>query len=150
MTLTPMDTHARKTVHELANKFKLKSKSTGSGDQRRPALHRTRNTVKYSEDHFEQVMARTRRRNYPRPDKAGGSGFRGGAGGGGRVDHAAVTVRDGEVVGGSAPEIGSANKGRRLLEKMGWSSGDALGAMDNKGRTEFIEHIVKRSKAGLG
>jgi len=144
-----MGANQRKVLHEVANWFKIKSKSTGSGDQRRPVLHRTRNTVKFAEPHFEQAMALMQRRNMQRSGRPFGSGPRGGAGGG-RVDHAAVTVRDGEVVGGSAPEIGSANKGRRLLEKMGWSNGDALGAMDNKGRTEPIEHIVKRSKAGLG
>jgi len=150
LALPPMDANSRKVVHEIANRFKIKSKSKGSGDQRQPVLHRTRNTVKYTEMHFEQAMARTQRRNFGRPAKISDLGTRSGAGSGGRVNHAAVTVRDGEVVGGSAPEIGTANKGRRLLEKMGWSSGDALGAVDNKGRTEPIEHIVKRSRAGLG
>ena len=62
----------------------------------------------------------------------------------------AATVRNGEVVGGSAPEIGVENKGRTMLEKMGWTTGMALGAVDNKGMTQIIEHVVKRSKAGLG
>ncbi|KAL1903708.1 squalene synthetase-like protein [Sporothrix stenoceras] len=82
LTLAPMDAQARKIVHEIAYRFNITSKSTGSGDQRRPTLART--------------------------------------------------------------------KGRTMLEKMGWSTGMALGAMDNKGMTQIIEHIVKRSKAGLG
>ena len=102
-----MDANARKIVHEVANRFKIKSKSTGAGANRRPVLHRTKITVKYTELHFETTMARTQRRKFARPSgKAAGPGA-------GRVNHAAVTVRDGEVVGGSAPEIGD-RKSTRL------------------------------------
>jgi hypothetical protein len=38
-----------------------------------------------------------------------------------------VSYLEGEVVSGSAPEIGAGSKGRAMLEKMGWSSGTALG-----------------------
>jgi G-patch protein/R3H domain-containing protein len=147
-----MDANARKIIHEVANRFKIKSKSTGAGANRRPVLHRTKNTVSFAEIHFESTMARTQRRKLARPSgrAAAGAQPRAAGAGGGRVNHAAVTVKEGEVVGGSAPEIGTANKGRKLLEKMGWSSGDALGAVDNKGRTAPIEHIVKRSRMGLG
>lgn len=64
--------------------------------------------------------------------------------------HAGVNYRDGEVVGGSAPELSQGNKGRAMLEKMGWSIGTALGALNNKGILQPVAHVVKRSKAGLG
>jgi hypothetical protein len=66
------------------------------------------------------------------------------------ANHAGVTYRDGEVVGGSAPELSQSNKGRTMLEKMGWSTGMALGATDNKGILQPVAHVVKRTKAGLG
>jgi hypothetical protein len=57
---------------------------------------------------------------------------------------------DGDVVGASAPEIGVENRGRAMLEKMGWSTGTALGATNNKGILLPVAHVVKNSKAGLG
>jgi hypothetical protein len=57
---------------------------------------------------------------------------------------------EGDIVGGSAPEIGAENKGRAMLEKMGWSTGTALGAINNKGILLPVAHVVKNSKAGLG
>lgn len=148
-----MDASARKIVHELASKFKVKSKSAGSGDQRHPALYRTKNTVAYGEIYFEQAVARLGRRYFPRLDVKGrGGGMR--AGGGGRgvgsSSAKAVTVREGEVVGGSAPELAETNRGRTMLQKMGWSTGMALGAMDNKGILQPVSQVVKRSRAGLG
>lgn len=64
--------------------------------------------------------------------------------------HKALLLRDGEVVGASVPELGQDNKGRAMLEKMGWSKGMALGAEENKGILEPLAQVVKRTKAGLG
>jgi hypothetical protein len=131
LTLPPMDSSARKIIHELANKFNIKSKSAGHGETRRPSLYRTKRTVRYSEQSFEQVFSRAGRRYFPRLDQKGKTP-RGGGGGMGRsgrgINHAAFTLKDGEVVGGSAPELDQANKGRAMLEKMGWSTGMALGS----------------------
>jgi hypothetical protein len=69
---------------------------------------------------------------------------------GGGFNSAAVSYRDGDIVGGSAPELGIENRGRAMLEKMGWSSGTALGALNNKGILEPVSHVVKTTKAGLG
>lgn len=127
-----MDASARKIIHELANKFNIKSKSAGHGETRRPSLYRTKRTIRYSEPSFEQVFARAGRRYFPRLDQKG-KAPRGGGGGGGMgrsgrgINHAAFTLKDGEVVGGGAPELDQANKGRAMLEKMGWSTGMALG-----------------------
>jgi hypothetical protein len=66
-----------------------------------------------------------------------------------RAEVKAATYVDGDVVGASAPEIGAENKGRAMLEKMGWSTGTALGAL-NKGILQPVTHVVKNTKAGLG
>ena len=69
---------------------------------------------------------------------------------GGGFNNAAVSYRDGEIVGAAAPELGQENKGRAMLEKMGWSTGTALGALNNKGIMQPLAHVVKTTKAGLG
>ncbi|GJC87324.1 protein SQS1 [Colletotrichum liriopes] len=108
-------------------------------------------TAKFAPEMFDVAIARVGRKYFPRNDTAvraavqRQSARRGGGGG-----HAGVVYRDGEVVGGSAPELGQENKGRAMLEKMGWSSGTALGALNNKGIMQPVAHVVKRSKAGLG
>ncbi|KAL2024835.1 hypothetical protein VTK56DRAFT_5656 [Thermocarpiscus australiensis] len=154
----PLDKHARKILHEVANKFNIKSQSTGKGDQRRPVLHRTNRTVRYAStrveevtSHVEQATVRIHRKYFHRADVSGKrtSTPRTGAGGG-RTGHKALTLREGEIVGASVPELGQENKGRAMLVKMGWSKGMALGAIENKGILEPVAQVMKRSKAGLG
>ncbi|KAK0648828.1 hypothetical protein B0T16DRAFT_326199 [Cercophora newfieldiana] len=152
----PMDKEARKTLHELAGKFKIKSQSTGSGDQRRPVLFRTKRTVKYSENRFDdaeahvnEAAARIGRKYFHRLDAKGKGQARGG-GGGGRGGFGALRYRDGEIAGASVPELGQENKGRTMLEKTGWAKGMGLGSLDNKGILEPVVQVIKTSKAGLG
>ena len=143
-----MDKTYRKVVHEIANAFNLKSKSAGKGNSRYPILYRTQRSRVYTDQAFIEVEKRVGR-FLPRSDKSkrtGGprtsrAGFGGGQAGG---------YRDGDVVGGSAPELGIENRGRAMLEKMGWSSGTALGAINNKGILLPVAHVVKTTKAGLG
>lgn len=146
-----MDKANRKIVHELANAFNLKSKSVGNGDLRFPVLYRTKRTNFYSESKFSAVEAKLTRRFFPRMDvsnKKGPRPVRGGGGGFGGTS--AAGYRDGDIVGASAPELGVENKGRAMLEKMGWSTGTALGAINNKGILQPVSHVVKTTKAGLG
>lgn len=142
-----MDNHARKMIHEIANKFKIKSKSTGSANQRRPVLYRTLRTLPYVEASFDQTMSRTTRKYLPRLDVKGKRAKRALPS---RSAAAAAGYQDGEIVGGAAPELGVQNRGRAMLEKMGWSSGTALGAMNNKGILLPVTHAMKSTKAGLG
>ncbi|KFY33431.1 hypothetical protein V494_07645 [Pseudogymnoascus sp. VKM F-4513 (FW-928)] len=147
LALPPMEKKDRIVVHEIANAFNLKSKSVGAERKRFPVLYRTHRTSAYNENVFTSVERRISRRFFPRMDVKGknpmaksSSGFRGGAGG----------YKDGDVVGGSAPELGVENRGRAMMEKMGWSSGTALGALNNKGILQPVSHVVKTTKAGLG
>ena len=154
-----MNKRDRRIVHEIANAVGLNSKSIGVGDSRFPVLHKTVRSRMYEENAMEAVEARlSQRRFFSRKDKAGkrkaksGAAKRNGSGGGGGGFRSATaaTYRDGDVVGAAAPELGVDNRGRAMLEKMGWSTGTALGALDNKGILQPVEHIVKTSKAGLG
>ena len=92
-----------------------------------------------------------RKRFLPRLDKIapsrGAPRIRRAFGGSG---NAAAGYRDGEIVGAAAPELSVENRGHAMLEKLGWSKGTALGALDNKGILQPVTHVVKISKAGLG
>lgn len=146
-----MDKADRKVVHELANAFNLKSKSAGQGSKRFPILYRTSRTLPFIERTFDAVEARISRRFLPRMDVGGKkAGKAKGGQGGGFGGHSAASYRDGDVVGASAPELGVENRGRAMLEKMGWSTGTALGALNNKGILQPVSHVVKTTKAGLG
>ncbi|KAK3375951.1 hypothetical protein B0T24DRAFT_648108 [Lasiosphaeria ovina] len=152
----PMDKQARKLLHELANKFKIKSQSIGKSDQRRPVLYRTKHTVKYAETQEEEAASHVngaavwiKRKYFHRLDVKG-KAFLNSPTPGGRSGNKAIMLREGEIAGASAPELGQDNKGHAMMEKMGWSKGMALGAIENKGILEPVAQVVKRSKAGLG
>lgn len=148
-----MEKAHRKLVHEIASAFNLKSTSYGSGKTRFPMLIRTNRTIDYNERLFQRLQDRLGRRFLPRMDvskKNSGTPRQSGGGRGGGFNNSAVSYRDGEIVGGSAPELGIENKGRAMLEKMGWNKGDALGAVNNKGILLPVNHVVKTTKAGLG
>lgn len=134
--------------------LKVKSKSAGKGVDRYPILFRTKRTVGFDERGFAsatrflsqsyyhladgdaEVVKEYKALHRKDPNRKRG--------------HASVGYREGEVVGQHASELASDNKGRMLLEKMGWSKGMALGTTDNKGIMAPIMHVVKKTKAGLG
>ncbi|KAJ8127260.1 hypothetical protein O1611_g6376 [Lasiodiplodia mahajangana] len=157
LILPPFDKAARKTVHTIANTFKIKSKSAGVGTGRYPVLYRSKATLPYNETLFEQAFSRVRRTWFPRVDvdetivqqtrilkrteiRAGKS----------RTGKSALVLREGDIVGQHASEIGVENKGRAMLEKMGWSKGMSLGTVETKGIIVPLTHVIKKSKAGLG
>lgn len=152
----PLDKHARKVLHELASKFNIKSQSTGKGDQRRPVLYRTNRTVRYAStrvhdanSHVEKAALRIHRKYFHRVDVNGKTASPKTTAGGGK-GFKSLRLREGEIVGASVPELSQENKGRAMLEKMGWSKGMSLGATDNQGILEPVAQVVKHSKAGLG
>ncbi|PYI10506.1 hypothetical protein BO78DRAFT_452181 [Aspergillus sclerotiicarbonarius CBS 121057] len=150
LALPPMSKQHRKLVHELANALSLNSQSRGKGSSRFPIVHKTSRTPAYTPKSIAQVDrilskghsqrglksrdSKSSKTNKPRR---------------GRPD-ASASYMDGDVVGGSAPEIGAENKGRAMLEKMGWRTGTPLGATNNKGILLPVAHVVKNSRAGLG
>lgn len=142
-----MDKHARKVIHELANKFNVKSKSVGKGEHRKPTLYRTSRTLPFVKSTFDRAISKINRPYFPRMDVRDKHAPRLSAG---KSSYAEASYRDGEIVGAAAPELGVDNRGRSMLEKMGWSQGTALGATHNKGILQPVPHAMKRSKAGLG
>ncbi|KAJ8120332.1 hypothetical protein ONZ43_g2932 [Nemania bipapillata] len=157
LILPPFDKGARKIVHTIANSLNIKSKSAGAGTSRYPVLYRSKATLPYNETLFEQAFSRVRRVWFPRVDadekvvqqtrvlkrteiRAGKS----------RTGKSSLVLREGDIVGQHASEIGVENKGRAMLEKMGWSKGMSLGTIETKGITVPLTHVIKKSKAGLG
>lgn len=150
MPLPPMIKHMRKVAHDLANALSLKSSSRGAGSSRFTVLYKTSRTPKYNNKNISRVdkaifQGKFRHRTIKTGDQGSKKQPKGRSN-----PNAAVSYMDGDIVGASAPEIGIENKGRAMLEKMGWSSGTALGATNNKGILLPVAHVVKKSKAGLG
>ena len=157
LALASMEAHMRASVHRLAKALSLKSHSQGTGQERFPILTKTPHTPYYIVDTIWEIDALMNQRKFfpkiassfkVKKDKSvkGTKGRR--SGGGGVLTGA--SYMDGDVVGASAPEIASDNRGRAMLEKMGWSSGMGIGKDGNKGSIEVVKHVVKNSKAGLG
>jgi hypothetical protein len=141
-----MDKRTRKLVHQLANKFNIKSKSIGAENQRKPVLTKTKKTS-YKEAAFDQAVSRIKRQYSSQP--MSGNKQQSSSSSSAR-NNAAASYQDGEVIGAHAPELGTGNRGRTMLEKMGWSTGTALGTSDNQGILHPVSQTMKRSRAGLG
>lgn len=146
-----MGQHDRKNFHQIAKVLKLKSKSIGSGKSRFPVLYKTSRTASSNPIAVDAVFSQiSSGRSIKRNDKFTSKiPITKRTNWGGGYD-AAVSYRDGEIVGAAAPELGQENKGRAMLERMGWSTGTALGASNNKGIMQPLAHVVKTTKAGLG
>lgn len=152
LSLQPMDKNQRQAIHEIANAITLKSQSRGSGSSRYPVLYKTGRTLKFDSTNIHVVDdAFTSRRVWrfrgpPRHDQFRNSHS------GQRRNGGSLTASylDGDIVGATAPELGSDNRGRAMLEKMGWTDGTALGAVDNKGILHPVAHMVRKTRAGLG
>ena len=156
LALHPMSTPDRKNIHAMANSFGLKSVSNGNGANRRPILSKTKRTRSYelSNERFDATCRKhfrslhgapdaarkgfVERAKHPRPAKGKTQGT-----------FASVAYKEGEIVGAAAPEIDITNRGRSMLEKMGWTSGNGLGAENNKGELAPISQSMKKTRAGL-
>lgn len=130
----------RKRVHRIAVRFGCKSKSVGKGASRHTVIFKTERSITNPDG------AGCGRQPGKRMDVGGDDAGRiqgGSSGGWGKG-------REGMVVGASAPELSATNRGRLMLEKMGYQTGMRLGVEGNQGIREPIAVVVKTSKACLG
>ena len=136
-----MHRYARKVVHNLAHAYNLSSKSQGAGERRFTMLFKTMKTAEspIDERKINGILKGTSWMSEKR---------------GGEVKDCMSTStkvkkhRDGDIVGGDAEEIGSDNRGRVMLEKLGWRSGMGLGA-EGMGMKLPVFAVVKAGKSGL-
>jgi hypothetical protein len=162
LELAPMDAGQRAAMHRLAKSLGLISKSQGKdghGSGRYTILTKGPKTPFFNIDTIWEIDALLESRKFFPKGVFGGFGIartsktkvtgsaRVRRGGGGTLSGA--TYMNGDIVGASAPEISAENKGRAMLERMGWK-GEGLGAIGNKGMVDPIQHVVKTTKAGLG
>lgn len=138
MSLPPTNKETRKSMHEMAVAFGLRSQSKGKGNARYTTLIKTsRSGVAVDEGKITKIVRRS----------AGGrefvstSGKRGGMVG-------VPKHREGDEVGKAAPKIGQSNIGFRMLASMGWSEGDRIGITG--GLDVPLTAVIKHTKLGLG
>lgn len=150
----------RRAAHIVSQIYGLKSASQGSGKKRYITFYKTQRSVVPDADFVDETLFRARRslgfnskfRDALLPESAMVPGSKlsarssrgkSGASGGSRL-------RDGDLVGADAPEISLENRGRQMLERLGWSSGSGLGAVGNQGMNIPLFAKIKISKVGLG
>lgn len=145
----PLGHAERKYVHELAHAVGLKSRSIGKGDSRHPVLYKTIASLNPIDDvsNLHSKQFRKFRCDYARKqqfDKGPNKVQQKRA-----SNRVAVGYREGEIVGAAAPELAAENIGNKLIRKLGWTPGEGLGALNNKGILQPVTHVVKNSRSGL-
>ncbi|RPA79781.1 hypothetical protein BJ508DRAFT_415761 [Ascobolus immersus RN42] len=167
LVFPPMEAGQRRVIHLLADDLKLKSKSVGKDigktPGRAPVLQKKPDgfVMSVQEADFifraKKYQIMVRRANFEGRFSTRGESGGGGGSFKGRMKGREVAFKstnahpnDGHVVGGDAPAIAAENRGRKLLEKMGYTEGAALGVQGNKGIRVPIPAIVKKGRGGLG
>ncbi|RKP32258.1 hypothetical protein METBISCDRAFT_25776 [Metschnikowia bicuspidata] len=143
----PLDPYGHKTLSKLAKHYNMKCSRCGGNDSSLyMKICKTKKTFRYVPDYalIEYIMKQ--RPVFLRADVKSRPQTEAVVGKTGRSN---AYVREGEVVGALAPEIGHNNIGRKMLEMLGWSRGEGLGALGNKGISMPVLATVKKSKAGL-
>ena len=143
-----MDRFARKIVHTLAHAYNLGSKSQGSGQKRHTTLYKTKSTetLPLNEHKVNVILKRTTWVGPSEGATRGGKKYS--SADFGRSSRSVKKHRDGDIVGGDAKEISSDNRGRVMLEKLGWRRGMGLG-IEGEGMKLPVFAVVKASKSGL-
>lgn len=150
---TPMDPNARFIVKELLRAYNVSVTSGGDGRHKHIIGVKVGNRHKARANFQTVTKYLNRRKVFPRTDrtpqrlagKLPGTGLTRLPKRKGGPKH----LREGEVVGADAEELGAENIGRQMLEKLGWLPGVGLGTT-NVGMLQPVEARVKKTKWGLG
>ncbi|CCD25696.1 Sqs1p NDAI_0F03780 [Naumovozyma dairenensis CBS 421] len=148
-TFPPLDPHGNKTVMKFAEHYGTKASKVGKANHTHVLVSKTKRT-RYTKPNynligqllkqrpvFMRIDVKRPKEEHVRVEKI-------------RVKSGKYQVKEGETVGKDAPEIGQENIGRRILEKLGWTSGEGLGPHGNKGISEPLMARMKKSKHGVG
>lgn len=153
LSFPPLDGHGNKTLSKLATNYNMKCiKCGGNGTALYMKIAKTKKTFRYVPDYQLIGYIMKQRPVFRRADvkprskdeivETGDDKIR-------RGPKSNAYVREGDVVGGLAPEIDQNNIGRKMLEMLGWLRGEGLGALGNKGISTPVLATVKKSKTGL-
>lgn len=152
LTFPPLDPHGLKTIGKMANFYNMKSRKFGKGIKSHIVVIKNKRTF-HSLPRYNEISVITRQRPvFNRTDAKRTKDEIANSKDGSKSRHAnkgSLHVKEGDIVGEKAPEIGQENIGRRLLERLGWSKGEGLGADHNKGISEPIMAKIKNSKLGI-
>ncbi|EDO15413.1 hypothetical protein Kpol_1015p2 [Vanderwaltozyma polyspora DSM 70294] len=148
LVFPPLDPHGNKTITKFAKFYFMKTNKRGRGNQTHIFVQKVKAT-RYNEPNYNIIDNLTRQRpifmrhdvskprnEYQRTERV-------------KLPKGKFHVKEGEVVGQDAPVIDRNNIGRILLERLGWSEGEGLGIQGNKGISEPVFAVVKKSKTGL-
>ncbi|KAA1114880.1 hypothetical protein PGT21_026258 [Puccinia graminis f. sp. tritici] len=139
LTLPPVDKKSRAAIHEIANLYKMKSQSYGSGKRRYPVLTRTHRTTHILPSRQPLFRILNQFTNNGGPSNRHGTT--------GQVPR----NREGALVGQGVAHIGAENVGFKLLTKMGWSLGQTIGDPQNSTALQKpLMAVMKNTKGGLG
>ncbi|KAM3165105.1 Protein SQS1 [Lachancea thermotolerans] len=147
MAFPPLDPHGNRTLMKFAEAYFMKGKKAGKGGKTHVIVEKVKKT-KWSFPNYNYINQLMAQRpvfmridvRKPREDRIPSEKFSG---------KGKFQVKEGGIVGEDAPEIGTDNIGRRMLEKLGWSRGQGLGAHGNEGISEPIFAKIKKNKSGL-
>ena len=124
ITFPPLDPHGNKIVTKFAQNYFMKSTRIGKGNSSKIYVEKTKKTRR-KEPLYQMVSQLLKQRPVflridvkpliaPKEKLAM------------KPVKANFLVSEGEIVGEDAPEIGLDNVGRRMLEKLGWTTGQGL------------------------
>ncbi|KAJ2081306.1 squalene synthetase-like protein [Coemansia sp. RSA 988] len=160
--LQPMNKYERQIVHLLAREYKIKSKSQGNGLRRMPVLTATPNTRKpQNRKRINKILTLFDEGGLMpgqwlgvygadnQTEERGGPGRKGGKRDKAGRGQASAGNEHGKIVAEHAPEVGASNVGHRMLQQMGWTPGQGLGAGE-KGRATPVDVMIRAGRRGLG
>ncbi|ODV79436.1 uncharacterized protein CANTADRAFT_90526 [Suhomyces tanzawaensis NRRL Y-17324] len=157
MSFPPLDPHGSKVVSRMAKCYNFGSKRCGpNGIHLYVKLSKSRKTFHYLPRYDEIGHILKQRPIFNRTDQKRPKDEITASDGNSKKDKARgrnklsmPVIKEGDIVGAAAPEIGKDNIGRQLLEKLGWIKGEGLGAHGNRGISEPLMATMKKSKTGL-
>lgn len=162
-----MNQFLRKTVHEFASLYGLKSKSRGKGEQRFIVLYKTKrstlpgksgrtaidrlidrgNAMQHTAGYQRSLSTLDAKMGKKKTKTKGKSGQPASF----AESSQSARVVPGMVVGSSASPIQESNVGNILLRKMGWTPGSTLGtAGSSDGLRDPLKAVIRKKNAGLG
>jgi hypothetical protein len=145
LVFPPFGPAGRKCLHDISHRMGMKSKSHGNDKERYPVVTKTHKTRGFDENAFRRAEKILRHNTLViQRDPAAKSKV---------SSYERVKPKAGDTVGQNAKELGDSKgqaKAKAWMEKMGWKSGEGLGAEGNTGMALPIEHVIRYSRAGLG
>jgi hypothetical protein len=157
MILPPMPGFIRRVVCELCKSYYVTPKMRGSKQKKlivvfRTGLARVPDNWQYlpsaleTKHDLKPTPFYKDKRQSPRNDKKSSKATTKGKIG---APNTAAQPKVGDVIGATAQPIEEGNRGRRMLQAMGWKEGESLGANDS-GVKDPLQVTVRAKRAGLG